>query len=78
MTNTEYYTRFISIWERSNSRQEAFKTIQERLDPEITYKQVMHKVDYARRKGVPLKKLDRDVVDWSTLRTRFGSIKKEQ
>ena len=78
MTSTEYYTRFISIWQRANTRQEAFRAIQETLDPEITYKQLLNKVDYARRKGVPLKKLHRDVVDWNTLRTRFGANGKEQ
>jgi len=77
MTSTEYYTSFISIWERANSRQEALRIIQENLDPDLTYKKLLSKVNYARRKGVPLKDLKRDVVNWDRLRRKFGSTPKD-
>ena len=72
MTKTEYYTRFINIWEVSATRNAAHVAIQEKLDPDLSYKQMMNKVHYVEAQGILLKKLPRDTVDWNHLRNTFS------
>ena len=71
MTKTEYYNQLISIWQGAESRQDAHRKMKTTIDPELTYAQMLHKVNYAKKRGISLKKLERDMVDWGTLCERF-------
>jgi len=66
MTNTEFNIKFAQIWQNAETRQDAFERIRKSgLAPEMTYKAMISRVNYMRTKGVDLKALHRDTIDWS-------------
>ena len=73
VTKTEYYKTFIKIWQGATHRQGAYAAIREQLDPELSYKRMMHKIHYVEGQGISLKELERDIVDWDHLRKTFSS-----
>ena len=73
VTRTEYYTTFIKIWQSADNREGAHATMQEQLDPELSYKKMISKYHYVQKRGVILKKLERDIVDWDQMIKTFSS-----
>ena len=73
MSATEFYSRFIEIWQNSETRQEVVSKVNAQLDPSLTYKQVLGKAKYAKSRGIPLKELQYDTANWSQLRGMFGT-----
>lgn len=72
MSATEFYRRFIEIWQNSETRQEVLCKVNAQLDPSLTYKQVLNKAKYAQARGIPLKELKYDTANWEQLRSAFG------
>ena len=73
MSATEFYSRFIEIWQNSETRQEVVFKVNAQLDPSLTYKQVLSKAKYAKTRGIPLKELRYETTNWSQLRSMFGT-----
>ena len=73
VNKTAFAIRLIEIWNASRTRQEAHLAIQNEMDENITYPQMMNKVTYAKRSGVEVKELDWDVTNWSKVRNHFVS-----
>ena len=74
MTNTtDYNVQFVNIWQKSTTRQEAYRLIKENLDPDTTYKKVINRVKYMKeKKGIPLKNLSRDSIDWDAVKSAIS------
>ena len=73
VNKTAFAIRLIEIWNTSKTRQEAHLAIQNEMDENITYPQMMNKVTYAKRSGVAVKELEWDVTNWSKVKNHFVS-----
>jgi|TARA_R110000824_G_scaffold143148_1_gene310622 hypothetical protein len=71
-SKTQRAIRLIEIWNDAETRQEAFLTVQQEFGENITYPQMMNKITYARRQGVPVQDLEWDITDWSRVKIHFG------
>lgn len=64
----DYYTRFIEIWQTSQSLDEAHHRILDTLDPELSSRSMMTaRAHYLGVMGVKLKELPSHCIDWEAL-----------
>ncbi len=71
----QYYKQFITIWQTSESIDEAHHRILDKLDPEIPSRAFLQgRARYLRMRGVNLKELSAHSIDWSVLDKYAQSI----
>ena len=71
----EYYKKFITIWQTSESIDEAHHRILDKLDPEIPSRAFLQgRAAYLRMRGVNLRELSAHSIDWSVLEDYAQSI----
>jgi hypothetical protein len=64
----DYYTRFIEIWQTSQSVDEAHHRILDTLDAEISTRTALHsRVNYLKVMGVQLRELPPHCIDWEAM-----------
>ena len=71
---TKYAIELIKIWNSSTNRREAHNRITDRLDPNLSYAQMMSKIHYIRdSRGITLNDVPHldESVDWTTVTTEL-------